>query len=213
MHLNTPKLAVALALSTLLTGCFDSEEKKQVAEKTVAPVAESSEIRIAMMQPPRTGLSPLSDDAFKLSRWSTAETLVNLSDQSVAEPMLATAWEQVDPMTWTFTVRERVKFHDGSDLTAATVVNSLQKALDAAPKPRILDGIEWQVEAIGDFKVQIKTTFNDPLLPSRLSSPQLSILSTAAYQEDGRVNSIKAGTGPFILTDYVADDELLREVL
>ena len=29
MHLNTPKLAVALALSTLLTGCFDSEEKKQ----------------------------------------------------------------------------------------------------------------------------------------------------------------------------------------
>ncbi|MEF1279288.1 ABC transporter substrate-binding protein [Vibrio fortis] len=201
MHLNTPKLAVALALSTLLTGCFDSEEKKQGAEQAAAPAAKSSEIRVAMMQPPRTGLSPLSDDAFKLSRWSTAETLVNLSDQLVAEPMLATEWEQVDPMTWTFNVREGVKFHDGSDLNAAVVVNSLQKALDAAPKPRILDGIEWQVEAIGDFKVQIKTTFNDPLLPSRLSSPQLSILSTAAYQEDGRVNSIKAGTGPFILTE------------
>lgn len=176
MHLNTPKLAVALALSTLLTGCFDSEEKKQDVEQAATPVAESSEIRVAMMQPPRTGLSPLSDDAFKLSRWSTAETLVNLSDQSVAEPMLATEWEQVDPMTWTFNVRKGVKFHDGSDLNAAVVVNSLQKALDAAPKPRILDGIEWQVEAIGDFKVQIKTTFNDPLLPSRLSSPQLSIL-------------------------------------
>ncbi|MEF1231411.1 ABC transporter substrate-binding protein, partial [Vibrio fortis] len=127
MHLNTPKLAVALALSTLLTGCFDSEEKKQGAEQAAAPAAKSSEIRVAMMQPPRTGLSPLSDDAFKLSRWSTAETLVNLSDQLVAEPMLATEWEQVDPMTWTFNVREGVKFHDGSDLNAAVVVNSLQK--------------------------------------------------------------------------------------
>ncbi|NMS02039.1 ABC transporter substrate-binding protein, partial [Vibrio parahaemolyticus] len=146
---------------------------------------QATEIRVAMMQPPRTGLSPLSDDAFKLSRWSTAETLVNLNDQSVAEPMLETEWKQVDPMTWQFTVRKGVKFHDGSDLDANAVVNSLQKALDAAPKPRILDGIEWQVRALDDFTVEIKTTFNDPLLPSRLSSPQLAILSGAAYQENG----------------------------
>ncbi len=104
MHLSTPKLALSLALSALLTGCFDSGESKPEAEKAAAP--QATEIRVAMMQPPRTGLSPLSDDAFKLSRWSTAETLVNLNDQSVAEPMLATEWEQVDPMTWQFTVRK-----------------------------------------------------------------------------------------------------------
>ncbi len=94
-----------------------------------------------------------------------------------------------------------MKFHDGSDLDANAVVNSLQKALDAAPKPRILDGIEWQVRALDDFTVEIKTTFNDPLLPSRLSSPQLAILSGAAYQENGRVVPINAGTGPFVLTE------------
>ncbi|WP_099608618.1 ABC transporter substrate-binding protein [Vibrio coralliilyticus] len=199
MHLSTPKLALSLALSALLTGCFDSGESKPEAEKAAAP--QATEIRVAMMQPPRTGLSPLSDDAFKLSRWSTAETLVNLNDQSVAEPMLATEWEQVNPMTWQFTVRKGVKFHDGSDLDANAVVNSLQKALDAAPKPRILDGIEWQVRALDDFTVEIKTTFNDPLLPSRLSSPQLAILSDAAYQENGRVVPINAGTGPFVLTE------------
>ncbi|GAL24695.1 oligopeptide ABC transporter [Vibrio variabilis] len=167
MRFHSIKLACALALALPLTGCFDSKEE---AQNTATDTAVKSEIRVAMMQPPRTGLSPLSDDAFKLSRWSTAETLINLTPKSEAEPMLATAWEQVDPLTWHFTIREGVKFHDGSMLDANAVVNSLQKALDAAPKPRILDGIDLEVTALDASHVEIKTTFNDPLLPSRLSS-------------------------------------------
>ena len=131
MRFNSIKLACALALALPLTGCFDSQPESSDA-------AVKSEIRVAMMQPPRTGLSPLSDDAFKLSRWSTAETLVNLSPTSEAQPMLATDWKHLDPLTWQFTIRQGVKFHDGSTLTAESVVNSLQKALEAAPKPRIL---------------------------------------------------------------------------
>lgn len=199
MHLNTPKLALTLVLGSLLTGCFDSGKTQPKVENAAAK--QISEIRIVMLQPPRTGLSPLSDDAFKLSRWSTAETLVNLSDKSVAEPMLATEWNQVEDNVWKFKIRQSVKFHDGSVLDAKAVVNSLQKALDAAPKPRILDGIEWQVSALDDFTVEIKTTFNDPLLPSRLSSPQLAILSGSAYKENGRVTPKNAGTGPFVLTE------------
>ncbi|MCG7587856.1 ABC transporter substrate-binding protein [Photobacterium sp. OFAV2-7] len=200
MHLKTHKLVLALTLSALLTGCFNSEDST-TDDKASTAQSSSSEIRVAMMQPPRTGLSPLSDDAFKLSRWSTAETLVNLSDLSVAEPMLATKWQQVEPTTWQFTVRQGVMFHNGSSLDAKVVVNSLQKALQAAPKPRILDGIEWQVRALDDFTVEIKTTFNDPLLPSRLSSPQLAILAASAYKDNGRVVPTNAGTGPFVLTE------------
>lgn len=57
----------------LLTGCFDSDNK-------TVPLAENdnNRIRLAMLLPPRSGLTPLSDDAFKLSRWSTTETLVIL---------------------------------------------------------------------------------------------------------------------------------------
>ncbi|CAM4204066.1 ABC transporter substrate-binding protein [Vibrio agarivorans] len=195
MKANTLKLAISLALSVPLMGCFGSDTPEQTTS------VEKSEIRLAMMQPPRTGLSPLSDDAFKLSRWSTAETLVNLNDGGNAEPMLATSWKQVDDMTWQFTVRENVQFHNGDTLDANSVVNSLNKALEAAPKPRILDGIEWEVRKLDDLTVEIKTTFNDPLLPSRLSSPQLSILAAEAYQENGRVVPIEVGTGPFVLTE------------
>ena len=81
MRLNLLKSAFSLALSLLLIGCSESQKSQSEAEKTAIP--QASEIRVVMMQPPRTGLSPLSDDAFKLSRWSTAETLVNLNEQSV----------------------------------------------------------------------------------------------------------------------------------
>ncbi len=48
-------------------------------------------------------------------------------------------------------------------------MNSLQKALEAAPKPRILDGVDLEVKAMDNYRVEIKTSFDDPL-PSRLSS-------------------------------------------
>ena len=194
MPSNLLKTTVAAGLMLALSGCFDSSTDSTAAN-------EGAEIHLAMMQPPRTGLSPLSDDAFKLSRWRTAETLVELNPQAEALPKLATEWKQVDDLTWQFTIRDGVVFHDGSKLTAETVVNSLEKAFAAAPKPRIIDGIEWQVRALDSMRVEIKTEFNDPLLPSRLSSPQLSILAASAYQDNGSVNPTRTGSGPFILTE------------
>ncbi len=196
MQMTPYKWLLATAMALPLVGCFGGEE-----QATTSAEVQSKQVRVAMMQPPRFGLSPLSDDAFKLSRWSTAETLINLDADSEAQPMLATEWQQIDELTWQFTLRDNVNFHDGTLLTVNDVVNSLNRALTAAPKPRILDGIEWQVSAIDDKTVEIKTPFNDPLLPSRLSSPQLAILAASAYKEDGRVVPINAGTGPFVLTE------------
>lgn len=159
--------------------------------------ADGGRIRVAMMQPPRSGLSPLSDDAFKLSRWSTAETLVRLDPDGDAVPSLATDWRQRG-RTWTLTLRGGVTFHDGSPLAPADVVRSLTAAATAAPKPRILDGVDLTVRATGPRTVAVTTATDDPLVPQRLSSPQLSILAAKAYR--GRtVDPVGAGTGPFVL--------------
>lgn len=178
--------------STGLTGCFGSEEK------TATEVA-SDRIRIAMLQPLRTGLTPLSDDAFKLSRWSTSETLIVLDENGDAQPALATAWQSINDTTWRFTLRPDVRFHDGEPLTAAAVVNALSTATRAAPKPLILDGVTLHISADGDHAVRVTTATPDPLLPQRLSSPQLAILSPNAYHE-GRVDPIRHCSGPFVLT-------------
>ncbi|MBP5981543.1 MAG: ABC transporter substrate-binding protein [Halomonas sp.] len=187
-------LPAAIAAPFLLAGCFDDQR----GEASASPEA-GERISVAMLQPPRSGLNPLSDDAFKLSRWSNAETLVRLDTNSDPQPFLATEWEQLDDKTWRFVIRDGVVFHDGTELTANDVVNSLTAATQAAPKPRILDGVNMTIEADGDNAVIVRTEKTDPLTPNRLSSPQLAILSANAYSEDGRVNPIEAGTGPFVL--------------
>ncbi|ELS56754.1 ABC transporter substrate-binding protein [Streptomyces viridochromogenes] len=194
MRLPARRLLPATALtaaSALLTGCFAG------AESSTDAGADGKRIRVAMMQPPRSGLSPLSDDAFKLSRWSAAETLVKLDEEGDAQPALATKWRQ-SGRSWTFEIRPGVTFHDGTELTAETVVNSLTRAATASPKPRILDGVELTAKADGD-KVTVTTATEDPLVPQRLSSPQLSILAAKAYRGK-TVDPVGAGTGPFELT-------------
>ncbi|MGI5428807.1 ABC transporter substrate-binding protein [Streptomyces sp. CA-179760] len=185
-------LTALAAASALLTGCFTGGQSA-----TDDSGAGGKRIRVAMMLPPRSALSPLSDDAFKLSRWSTAETLVKLNADGDAEPALATEWTQ-SGTSWTFTLRDDVTFHDGTELTAEAVVTSLTRAATASPKPRILDGVDLTAKADGD-KVTVTTATEDPLVPQRLSSPQLSILAAKAYRGKS-VDPVGAGTGPFELT-------------
>ncbi|MHA6628739.1 ABC transporter substrate-binding protein [Pseudonocardia sichuanensis] len=183
--------AALAACGLLLTGCFSTPATPSGAGE--------GRIGVAMLQPPRSGLSPLSDDAFKLSRWRTAETLVVLDANGDAQPALATEWAQVDERTWRFRIRDGVRFHDGSELTAAHVATALTAAAQASPPPRILDGVELTARSEGD-DVLVGTADPDPLVPQRLSSPQLSILAPAAYRPDGTVDPLRAGTGPFVLT-------------
>lgn len=181
-----------LACLTLLSGCFNAAATPQANQ------GGGQRIALAMLQPPRSGLTPLSDDAFKLSRWATAETLIMLDANGEAQPGLATEWKQTSPTTWVFTIRQGVKFHDGTELTPAQVEASLAAATKASPKPRILDGVTWKL-AHDASTVTITTATPDPLVPQRLSSPQLVILAAKAYAGKA-VSPVGTGTGPFELT-------------
>ncbi len=191
MTSNMFRIGALAAVGTLtLTGCFSAG--------TASSDDGENRVRVAMLQPPRSGLSQFSDDAFKLSRWSTAETLIVLDDLGEAEPGLATTWNRVDDRTWNFDIRPDVTFHNGAPLDAAAVVTALTAATQSAPKPRILDGVEMAVTATDEDTVAVTTGDVDPLVPQRLSSPQLAILAPEAYST-GSSNPIGTGTGPFVL--------------
>jgi peptide/nickel transport system substrate-binding protein len=194
MTTSTRRTASAIVLATALTalsGCFSGAQD--------SGSAADDRISVAMLLPPRSGLSPFSDDAFKLARWGTAETLVTLDDAGNAQPALATGWERIDKKTWRFEIRPGVTFHDGSPLTAEQVTASLTAATEATPTPRILDGVEMTVQTDGRDALLVRTGDVDPILPHRLSSPQLSILAASAYGADGVVDPVGTGTGPFEL--------------
>ena len=56
------------------------------------------------------------------------ERLTGRDRQLNLVPALATAWQQTGPLTWRFTLRPGVKFHDGTPLTADDVVFSVNRA-------------------------------------------------------------------------------------
>lgn len=185
------RLVAAVSAVPLVAGCFGAAGQS----------TEDGRMSVVMLLPPRAALNPFTDDAFKLSRLGIAETLINLDPDGGALPGLAVSWERLDAFEWSFELRRGVVFHDGSPLTADAVVDSLSRATRAQPKPRILDGVDVQVRADGPDRVVVRTAEADPLVPQRLSSPQLSILAPSAYGPDGIPDPIRAGSGPFVLTE------------
>lgn len=190
-------LALTASAALTLTGCFSSDDGGSGG----GGGGGDQRIEVVMMQPPTAALNPFSDDVAKLSRWSTGETLVRLNDDLEIEPLIATEWEQVDDLTWKFTLRDDVTYHDGDQLTAESVKHSLDMAVNSEAPPRAIKGITLTTEVTGDNEITVTTDVPDPLLTNRLASPQLSMFSAAAYKDDGTVDPVGTGTGPFVLTE------------
>lgn len=196
MHRSRRGLLAALALTPLLAGCFVSGTGGADAG---AQDGSAGRLRIALAVPPAQALSPYSNDATVLSKLSVAEGLTALDANGAAAPALATSWVRKDVTTWVFELR-KATFHDGTEVTAESVVTALGNAAAAKVKPRVLSDVTLTAKADDADTVTISTSTADPVLPLRLASPALGILAAKAYAPDGTVNPADAGTGPFKIT-------------
>jgi len=126
------------------------------------------------------------------------------------EGVLATAWRQVDPVTWEFDLRQGVYFHDGSYFTAEAWVLSIQRLLDpreAAPGAFILEMVE-DVIAVDDYTAHVVLQF--PFVPiiGHLTHQVAFAMSRAALAEE--VMARIANFEPFDITDD--DDNVVETV-
>jgi peptide/nickel transport system substrate-binding protein len=185
-------LLTALALIPLLAGCFASGGGSDANAKT----GSAGRLRVALAVPPAQALSPYSNDATVLGKLSVAEGLTALDQDGAATPALAKSWTRKDVTTWVFELR-KATFHDGTEVTAESVVNVLDHANTAKPKPRVLSDVTLTAKAEDADTVTISTKTADPVLPLRLASPALGIFSAKAYATAGTVSPIGTGTGPF----------------
>lgn len=82
-------------------------------------------------------------------------TTINSATNEI-EPQIAESWEQKDDKTYVFKIRQGIKFHDGSDLTAEDVKFSLERAIASAAVSYVVDFIDT-VEVNDDYTVTITT--------------------------------------------------------
>ncbi|MEV5872756.1 ABC transporter substrate-binding protein [Streptomyces sp. NPDC052101] len=188
-------MLAALAVAPLLAGCFAS------GGASGSPGDEpggGARLRVALAFPPAERLSPYGADGTILTRLGVTESLTSLDGNGAAAPALASSWRQEGARSWLFTLREAT-FHDGSDVTAQAVAASLAQAARAEPAPAAVSGLTLTARAVDRHRVRITTGRPDPILPLRLSSPGLAVLSAKAYAHRGAVDPAGSGTGPFVL--------------
>lgn len=140
-----------------------------------------------------TGADP-STAGYVYARMRVAETLVDTDPQGQPAPGLAASWQPSDDgLTWRFTLREGVTFHDGSPLSADAAVASLESAM---AKPGMLDSAPISsIEAEGnDVVFRLESPFAP--LPALLAHSTTLILAPGAYDAEGRVDQV-IGTGPY----------------
>ncbi|MGI5423444.1 ABC transporter substrate-binding protein [Streptomyces sp. CA-179760] len=194
MRTTSRGLIAALALTPLLAGCFAPSDNGDGAG-----AGSGGRLRVALAVPPVQALSPYSNDATVLSKLSVVEGLTALDRNGTAKPALAKSWKQDSDTSWTFELR-KATFQDGTEVTARSVVDALDHAGSAKPKPRVLSDVALTAKAEDADTVTLTTKSPDPVLPLRLASPALAILSAKAYAKDGAVSPVGTGTGPFEIT-------------
>ncbi|MEM4782491.1 MAG: ABC transporter substrate-binding protein, partial [Halalkalicoccus sp.] len=119
------------------------------------------------------------------------------------EPWLATDWEAVDDVTWEFELREGVRFHDGTELTADLVAESLSALLSDRPFGWA-KVTEESFAAPDEHTLEVETVERFGALAGTMSHPLFGI----QHPED-RERPI--GTGPFEAPE-VTPDEPIRTV-
>ncbi|HHY95623.1 MAG TPA: ABC transporter substrate-binding protein [Firmicutes bacterium] len=128
--------------------------------------------------------------------------LVWLDTELKPQPALATSWQQVDPTTWEFTLRDGVKFHDGSEFTAEDVKYTYDTILDPdfkAPYRSLYAPIK-EVQVVDAHHVRF--LLNQPYAPL-LSYLDMGIVSKKAAEAAGAAfSSQPVGTGPFKLVKW-----------
>jgi peptide/nickel transport system substrate-binding protein len=118
-------------------------------------------------------------------------------------PILAESWSNPDNNTWLFRLKKGIKFHDGSEFTAADVVHSYTR-IQKDPDSKQASSIAHVdvIEAVDPYTVRLRTKRPDAALVFRLA--QRFVTNKAVYDRLGgaKADMLALGTGPYKFKDW-----------
>ncbi len=149
------------------------------------------------------------------------DPLCRVYPDNVTRPYLAERWEVSDDLkTWTFHLRQGVKWNNGDDFNADDVVFNFKRWLDPATgssnlgrfssmtvkegdSTRMVDGA---VEKIDDHTVRFNLATADLALPESMGDYPALIAHRRFADEGGNLIQNPVGTGPFLLRDFAVGE-------
>lgn len=151
----------------------------------------------------------------------TWESLVGISDDGKAVPMLAERWESNgDKTEWIFHLKKDVIFQDGEPFNADAVLANFYRVTHMGYKPssfygylvdRIYPGFVW-AEADDPYTVHLYFKKPVPMLIYRMAGWGSAMFSPKCFdRETGDFTEIAKGTGPFQIVERKADDYTVLE--
>jgi peptide/nickel transport system substrate-binding protein len=146
------------------------------------------------------------------------DTLTAPNEDGEYEPFLAESIESNETYDeWTITLREGVKFHDGTDLTAEVVKNNLDAYRGQYPTRNpllflfVFQNLE-NVEAVDELTVRVTTNTPWPSMPAALfGTGRIGIMAQAQLDDESTCASNMIGTGPFKLVNWQRGVSLVAE--
>ena len=181
----------------------------------VAPAAIAQELRIGFKaavdgSDPHQNYTPNRN--VQLHVW---EPLVFQDEFMRPLPGAASSWRNVDATTWEFTLREGLRFHDGTPVTAEDVVFSIRRA-------RAVTGLRTFVvqtrsvaaaEAKDARTVVIRTNGPAPLLPNQLAVIAIVSARAAEGATEADFNGGRAaiGSGPYRWVRFSPGQDVVLE--
>lgn len=142
-------------------------------------------------------------------RYGLGECLTKFDEKMNVTPWLAEKWEiSDDRLTWTFKIRDGVKFSNGDALTADAVKASIERAFQK--NNRAATFFEYEEIVADGQNLVIRTKKPLPGMPGYLADPLFIIVDVAA--ENGRDFS-KEGpicTGPYQVASFVKEKAIMK---
>jgi len=131
------------------------------------------------------------------------ETLMGIDYDMNLYPRVAESIDQAAPTTWNVTLRAGVKFHDGTPVTAQSVVDAIAAISEednVGHNARIAKLLDLaSVSADGDRVVVFETNSPNAAFPWTLSEPGIAVLGAAS--DEYPINA----TGPYIFREAIPE--------
>jgi peptide/nickel transport system substrate-binding protein len=206
-------LNILLALTIALTACGGGKTaapatRAAATEAPTAAPAQPSVFTIANSTTfpdidPSTSFS--NDSAVTSNIYETLTRYNPPGSKDVLSPQLATSWDASDDsLTWTFHLREGVKFHDGTPFNSAAVKFSIDRTKTLNGGAAWIWGAVNEIETPDDYTIVFHLDYAAPLDLIASSGYAAWMISPAAKDKDGAWynEGHDAGTGPYTIESY-----------